>query len=172
LPRKEKEVRNIEEEWPPQSGNTSLTLTMGPTDHPTNFVFSSPHHRYAERLQQLMMLLPELESRICPESELYGGEGLNVRSVAADTTATESDGVILCNCSAGPITVSLFSATREGRTLIIAKTDATANAVTVEPFGADHIELGTSLTLSTQFRKAILVSDGVYTWLNIGTNTV
>jgi hypothetical protein len=154
------------------SGNTELTLTLGPTNRQTTFVFSSPHVQFAEKLQQLMLLLPELENRICPEAELYGGEGVNVRTASADTTATESDGMILCDCSAGPIKVSLFSATREGRTLVIVKTDGSGNAVSIGPFGADHIENGTSLTLSTQFQKAVLVSDGVFTWIDVSTNTV
>jgi hypothetical protein len=119
-----------------------------------------------------MLLLPELISRISPEEAEAYGEGLNVRQVAAKTTATESDGVILCDCSAGAIVVTLFSATKSGRELIIIKTDATSNAVTISCFGADDIEGSPSKTLSAQNEKAILLANGVSSWYDLGTSQV
>jgi hypothetical protein len=123
-------------------------------------------------LNNILLVLPELLSRIVPEEELYGGEALNVRQVAANTTATESDGVILCDCSAGGIVVSLFSATKSGRTLIIIKTDTSDNAVTISAFGNDLVEGSASKSLSAQYQKAILLANGISSWYDLGSGQV
>ena len=154
------------EEHAPQS----LTLTTGTALAPRNFVFSAPSRRFASELNRLMMVLPDLLERISPEeAEVYAGEQ-NVRQTAVSTTATESDYLILCDCSAGGIIVSLFSATKSGRTLVIVKVDSTANAVT--PFGNDTIEGDPSKTLASQYDKAILTANGVSTWLDEGTGEI
>jgi adenine/guanine phosphoribosyltransferase-like PRPP-binding protein len=70
------------------------------------------------------MLLPDLIERISPaEGEVYAGEQ-NVRQTAVSTTATDSDYLILCDCSAGGIIVSLVSATKAGKTLVIVRKPA------------------------------------------------
>jgi hypothetical protein len=163
-------IRNIEEEWPPQSGNTSIDLILGPERGTREFTFSSPHRHFSPRLNEMMLVLPELLSRLAPEGEEPYDEGLNVRQVATNTQCTESDSVILADCSAGAVVITLFSATKSGRTLIVVKMDSTANSVSVVPFGNDTIEGGTSKTLGSQYGKLILLADGVSTWLDIGSN--
>jgi hypothetical protein len=119
-----------------------------------------------------MALLPELLGRLQEEEAEVYGEGQTVRFTAVSTSVTETDDVILCDCSAGAIVVSLFSATKAGGTLIIVKVDSTANAVTVSAYGNDLIEGSASKTLSSQYDKAILLANGVSEWLDLGTSTV
>lgn len=164
--------RNIEEDYAPMAGNTELTLVTGSAESPVTFTFSSPHHHFAIGLNRLMMLLPDLIERISPEEgEVYAGEQ-NVRQTAVSTTATDSDYLILCDCSAGGVIVSLVSATKAGKTLVIVKVDSTANAVTVSPFGNDTIEGEPSKTLASQYDKAILTANGVSAWIDEGTGEV
>lgn len=80
--------------------------------------------------------------------------------------------LILCDCSAGSIIVSLVSATKAGKTLVIVKVDSTANTVTVTPFGNDMIEGDPSKTLAAQYDKAILTANGVSVWLDEGTSEI
>lgn len=167
-----KRSRDKEDEYPPQSGNTELSLVVGSPANPRTFTFSSPHRHFSPELNRVMLVLPELISRVSPEeAEVYAPEQ-NVRQVAVNTTATESDYLILCDCSAGGIIVSLVSATKAGKTLVIVKVDSTANAVTVTPFGNDTIEGNPSKTLSTKYDKAILTADGVSTWIDEGTSEI
>lgn len=156
------------EEHVPQS----LTLTTGTAEAPRSFVFSAPSHRFASELNRLMVVLPDLINRLgLEEAGVYAAEQ-NVRQTAVSTAATESDYLMLCDCSAGGIIVSLVSATKAGKTLVIVKVDSTANAVTVTPFGNDKIEGLSSKTLASQYDKAILTADGVSTWLDEGTSEI
>lgn len=158
-----------EDEYPPQAGNTSLTIVTGPPSNPRTFTFSSPHRHFSPELNRVMMNLPELLERISPEeSEVYQAEQ-NVVRKAANYTATLSDYLVLCDASAGGFVVSLPTATAMGKTLVIVKTDSTGNAITLTPFGNDTIQGSTSLSLSAQWAKAILTADGVTTWIDEGT---
>jgi hypothetical protein len=56
-------------------------------------------------------------------------------------------------------------ATADGRELAFVKLDNSGNAITINTGGIDSIEGETSITLSTQYAKAILLSDGNTTWL-------
>ena len=161
-----------EEEYPPRAGNTELTIVSGPPTNPRTFTFSSPHHHFTRGLNGVMLVLPELLERIAPEEAGVYAPGQNVRQTAVNTVATESDYLILCDCSAGGIAVSLFSATKAGRTLVIVKVDSSGNAVTVTPFGNDTIESAASKTLTAQYDKVILTANGVSTWIDEGTGEI
>lgn len=164
--------RNVEEDYAPQAGNEALVLTCGPMAYPVTFNYSSPHHHFHSGLNRILMVLPELLSRLVPPGELpYEAEG-NVRNVVANATATVSDYMILCDASAGAFDVSLPTATAMGKTLIIVKVDSSVNAVTVVPFGNDRIQGAASLSLSAQWAKAILSADGVSGWLDQGTGMI
>jgi type IV secretory pathway TrbF-like protein len=119
-----------------------------------------------------MSLLPELLERLGPvEAAPYAGT-VNVRRVAANTTATPSDGMILCDASAGAFVVQLPTAVNVGLTLVIVKVDTSGNAITVTPFGNDTIESGTSKTLAAQWQKLVITADGVSAWIDESTQTV
>jgi hypothetical protein len=111
------------------------------------------------------LILPELIQRISPETpEAFAGTQNIVRK-AANYTATTSDYLILCDASAGGFTVSLPAAINGGLTLVIVKTDASANAIQIAPWGNDSIEGAPSKTLSAQWNKIVITSDGVVTWV-------
>jgi len=161
-----------EENYPPRAGNTVLTLVTGSADHPVTFTYSSPHHHFHIGLNKVMMILRDLIERISPAEAGVYAEEQNVRQTAVSTAATDSDYLILCDCSAGGIIVTLVSATKAGKTLVIVKVDSSANAVTVTPFGNDTIEGAASKTLSAQYDKAILTANGISTWLDEGTGEI
>lgn len=85
---------------------------------------------------------------------------LNVASVTANYTATENDLVVLADATTGAITVTLPSTHgREGRRLIVKKTDSSGNAVTIDGNGAETIDGATTVALSTQYATREMVSD-------------
>lgn len=96
---------------------------------------------------------------------LHGG---GLRGVTANTTLTADDaGVVLVNAAGGNVTVTLpAAAAANGRPLrlVLARTDTSANTVTIQRAGSDTIEGLTSLLLA-QRRRLTLVSDGVSGWI-------
>ena len=83
-----------------------------------------------------------------------------VRSVAATTTLTTKDYTLLVDASGGAAIVNLpaLSSITEGRTWVVIKIDATANAVTIDPSGTETINGALTLVLDstkqgTQFTK-------------------
>lgn len=97
---------------------------------------------------------------------LFGG-GLG--SFSANTTLTVDDaGLVLVNASGGARTITLPAANALGGRPIrfqIAKTDSSANSVTVQRAGADTIEGAASVVLAGQWASVTLVSDGVSVWV-------
>lgn len=86
-----------------------------------------------------------------------------VSKAAADSpySAAASDDLILCNATAGAITVNLpAAAANTGRVIKIKKTDSSFNAVTVDGDGAETIDAAATRLLSTQYEQLAIVSDG------------
>lgn len=86
-----------------------------------------------------------------------------VSKVAGDSpyTATTSDQVILCNATAGAITVNLPTAVGiTGRTYHIKKTDSSANAVTIDPNGSETVDGSSTKAINVQYTSYTVVSDG------------
>jgi hypothetical protein len=83
-----------------------------------------------------------------------------------------SASILICDCSAGAIIVSLLSATNAGKIFYIVKADDSANPVTVTRFGADDIEGSASVVLSNKYDKVILIANGTSSWLNLGKGAV
>ena len=97
------------------------------------------------------------------QGSCVGSGGTIVSKVAADSpyTALAADGTILCNCTAGVITVNLPTAVGiAGKIYHIKKTDSTASAVTVDPAGAETVDDGATLTISFQNETWTVQSDG------------
>lgn len=79
------------------------------------------------------------------------------RTVTADVIATESDGFLAVDATAGAVTVTLPSAWRyAGRIFYVKKVDASANTVTVEASGTDTIDGAASVALSGQYESVEL----------------
>lgn len=109
----------------------------------------------------------------------YGGTGasspgtarnnlLNVDTFTASDTISDSDNVILADATSSVITLQLPTAS--GKDMFhIKKIDASANNVVINVQSGDTIEGSTSLTLTTQYQSATLVSDGTNTWFIFAT---
>lgn len=83
------------------------------------------------------------------------------RTITASDTATQADGLILADCSAGNITLSLpDAATMPGKLLTVKKADVTAYTVTVDANGGDEIDGLGGVTLERQYTRFGLMSTG------------
>lgn len=79
---------------------------------------------------------------------------------AAAYQAQASDHTILCDATSNAITVTLLSANLKAYPyVVIKKTDATANAVTIDGAGSQTINGASSITLGSQYQTAILHAD-------------
>lgn len=94
------------------------------------------------------------------------------------TILAATDGAIFLDCSAGPVTFNLTAAASvSGKIFFVQKIDATANAGTLDPNGAETINGASTFTLSRQWSAALIYSDGaawhVFAGLNLsGTGSV
>lgn len=99
---------------------------------------------------------------------LYGG---GLRTVTGSVTLTADDaGVVLVNASGGNLTITLPAAgAANGRPLeiVLVRTDATGNTVTVQRAGSDLIEAQTSRQLPRE-ERLVLRSNGIGLWHWIG----
>ena len=105
-----------------------------------------------------------------------GGNGTGaIQRTATPITNTESpytvvgaDYLILCDCTAGAITVNLPTAAGNTRELVIQKIDGSVNAVTIEGFGGETINGALQNTdLDVQYEGLKLNSDGT-NWVITG----
>ncbi len=86
-----------------------------------------------------------------------------VTKAAGDSpyTATASDYTILCNCTAGTITINLPTAVGiTGRIYNIKKTDSSTNAVTIDGSGTETIDGAATATISFQYDSYTVQSNG------------
>jgi hypothetical protein len=97
--------------------------------------------------------------------------GANVSSVSASGPLTaDQAGLVTVAASGGAVTLTLPAASAAGGTPIVftfVRTDATANALTIQRAGADTIEGGTSLAIPRDGRVT-LRSDGASAWRVVG----
>jgi len=93
-----------------------------------------------------------------------GGTIFGTRTTAfADSpyNASRNDRTIRCNCTGGVIVVNLpTAATSIGRQYVVKKVDASSNAVTLTPYGAETIEGEATLSLDAQYGIATIQSNG------------
>jgi hypothetical protein len=74
-------------------------------------------------------------------------------------TQIENDDVILVDATGAPATVNLLAADN-GKQIIIKKTDASGNSVTIDGNGAQTIDGALTNVLTSQYDSVTLVSDG------------
>jgi hypothetical protein len=88
-------------------------------------------------------------------------------------TINPTDNTVLVTTGGSAITVNLPSvASRTGGTkLLIMQTD-TSGSVIVTANGSDTIQGSSSVTISSQYGKVGLISDGVSTWYDLGVGGV
>jgi hypothetical protein len=76
-------------------------------------------------------------------------------------TLGASDSVVLANATSAAFTLTLPTAVGiSGRTYTLKKIDSSANAVTVATTASQTIDSATTLSLSSQWQRATVVSDG------------
>lgn len=89
---------------------------------------------------------------------------LTVASKTSNYTATANDDVIECNATSGAFTITLpAAASSTGQRLYIKKTDASANAVTIDGNGSETIDGATTKALSSQYASYTIICNGS-TW--------
>lgn len=88
--------------------------------------------------------------------------GGSIVTKSANYTALITDGVILCDCSGGGITISLPTAIgNAGKRYDIKKIAGSANQrVTIDPYGAQTIDDGASAELKKKYESITIISDG------------
>lgn len=92
----------------------------------------------------------------------FASMGVGVTTKTATYTATTSDYTVRCNAAAGVMSVNLpAAASCAGSLMAIKKIDATANAVTIDPAGAETIDGAATLAMSTQYGCTVIQSNGV-----------
>lgn len=93
------------------------------------------------------------------------GAAYTVSTKTTTYTAVAGD-VLLCDASGGAFTVTLpAAATVSGSSISVKKSDASANAVTIDGAGAETIDGAATLALSTQYEAVTLWSDGTSWWV-------
>lgn len=83
-------------------------------------------------------------------------------SISATYTMADIDLLIVADATAAAITVNLLTAAgREGRRIIVQKSDASANLVTIDPAGTEKLNDSTTVGLSQKNSSREYVSNGV-----------
>lgn len=88
-------------------------------------------------------------------------------STSTSYSMTSTDCTVFATGGAGGITVSLPAANTSGQIAIVVKVDAGVGVITVDAAGSDTIEGAADVTLSAQYDKCFLYSDGSGTWYRI-----
>ena len=95
------------------------------------------------------------------------------RRVYAADTVRRTDGLVLVYCTTANITESLpDAATMNGKRVVILKADPTAYTVTIDAAGGDHINGAAGQTITTQYGRVGVQSDGVGWWIIESAGTV
>jgi hypothetical protein len=85
----------------------------------------------------------------------------NVSSKTSAYTVTATDGLVKCDATSAAFTVTLPTAVGiTGKIYIIKKVDASANAITIDGDGSETIDGSATVSLSAQWNKYVLMSDG------------
>lgn len=85
----------------------------------------------------------------------------NVATKTSAYTVTATDGLVKCDATSAAFTVTLPTAVgMAGKIYIIKKIDASANAVTIDGDGSETIDGSATVSLSAQWNKYVLMSDG------------
>lgn len=95
-----------------------------------------------------------------------GALSLAARTITATGSVNATDYLILCDATAGAITVNLpAAASSAGRVLVVKKIDASVNVVTLDGSGAETIDGAATKTLLTQYAVLNIQCDGANWWI-------
>lgn len=85
---------------------------------------------------------------------------LNVTSVSSNYSALPADYTIVCNASAGPVTITLPTASNFGKILNIKKMDSSLNAVIIDGYSAETIDGKATQSIIMQYQSITIQSTG------------
>ncbi len=89
-----------------------------------------------------------------------------VRAEAAAYQAVVTDGLITVDANSAPVTVTLPPAADQPNCEIsVKKTDASANAVTVDGYSTETIDGSATYSLTTQYQSVTVKSNGTAWWI-------
>lgn len=89
------------------------------------------------------------------------------RSVTAAATLQLTDYLVACDATAAAFTLTLpVVISAKGMTFVVFKTDASANAVTIDGAGAETINGAATVALAARWDKALIYCDGTQ-WYRI-----
>lgn len=84
-----------------------------------------------------------------------------IRTETASYTAQLWDHTILCDATAGPVTVTLPPAElARGKVLVVKKIDASANAVVIDPYAAETVDGAATVSTTTRWAGWMVQSSG------------
>lgn len=90
-----------------------------------------------------------------------GSSGAGTRAITASTTAAASDYTIRADATGGAIVLALPAANTATRRIYnVKKIDATVNAVTIDPSGAELIDGAATRAITTQYTNVTVQSNG------------
>jgi hypothetical protein len=99
-------------------------------------------------------------------SDRMGPEYVRTRAVTASDSFRPDDYIVLCDATAGVVTLTLpAAAASQGRKLVAKKTDASANAVTVDGNGAETVDGAASVSITARYDSVSVISDGTTWWI-------
>jgi hypothetical protein len=101
------------------------------------------------------LVTPILRALLSAVNKLVG----DAITVTEDTTLSGTEGLVLVDASAGPVSVVLSKPTELFHLLIVQKVDATANAVTVAAPGTFTLNGAAGLPLAAQYDRLLIVAD-------------
>ena len=157
------------------TSSNSASVVVGPvigfsgiTANPTSLLTGSVFYRSDENCPYSVDNSAQIRNlHALDMNEIY------ITNTDSPYTIGQKVGALKCNATGGAITVNLpdivASSTGSGRTITIWKSDASANAVTVTPNGADRIEGAATYSLATRYKSVTLIDSGddgggVATW--------
>lgn len=106
--------------------------------------------------------LSALEGAYLPSG---GALTLKARAITATGAVAVDDYMILADATSAAITVNLPAvAASAGRVLVVKKTDASANAVTLDGNASETIDGATTKALAAQYDVVTVVCDGSAWW--------
>ena len=101
-----------------------------------------------------------------------GSIAQNIINLSANTLLDGTHNTVHVDATTGNITISLPAASScTGRSYTVAKSDASANSVTIDPNSTETINGKTTIVLSGQYDWLELRSDGT-NWIKEGTNEI
>ncbi len=91
---------------------------------------------------------------------------LNTRGITVTDSVNATDYAVFADATAGAITVNLPAvASSAGRVLVVKKTDASGNAVTLDGSGTETIDGAATQAITAQYDALMVVCDGAAWWI-------